>query len=335
MQTIRKFAFGHWYECKPAENGVWYIHWTDGRRSKRQTTRQKNVSGAQAFFDQWLTLLRSEAVFNAVPTIEDLWLAKYGPATSRVTAAWKHLQPVFGHLRPAEVTPELEISYAASRGIAQSTLRLELSLLRSVWNHAVKARLLNLEDTPVLPPLPEPSAPRERVLTDDEITRLFAAAEPGSRVWRFMWLACETAARRTAIQDLTWDQVDFRVGVLDYLVPGTRQSRKRRASVPISSRLRPVLENLHATATSRLVIGPGARINEPLRLVAQRAGVAGVTPHVFRHTAATRMAQDSVALWIIAKILGNTVEQVENVYAKWQPQAHQSAVDSIGKRRAA
>lgn len=331
MQIIRKFANGRWYECRKAENGFWYIHWSENRRSLRATTRQKEISAAQAYLDEWLSLAAAEAAFEARPTIGDLWAAKYAGAPERVMNAWKHLQPVFGHLRPSEVTDAKERAYGAARGVALSTLRLELSLIRSVWNHAIKRRMIRLEDTPVLNALPEPSPPRERHLSADEVARVLSAAEPCSRVWAFAWVASETAARRTAVQELRWSQVDFAVGVICFLPEGQRQTRKRRATVPISARLLPVLLRLKAQSRDQFVIGAGGRINEALRLVAAKAGVAGVTPHVFRHTAATQMAKENVSIWIIAQILGNTVEQVEKVYAKWQPQAHQNAVNLIGK----
>lgn len=336
MQTIRKHARGRWYECRPAANGFWYIHWSEGRRSCRASTRKKTLAEAQAFFDEWLTMEATEAEFNAVPTVAELWTAKYGgDMPDRVEAAWRHLEPVFGHLRPAQVTDRLERQYGKDRGVAPSTLRLELSLLRSVWNHAVKKRTLSINDTPALGPLPEQSPPRDRWLSAEETARVLAAAPEMSRVWRFIWIASETAARRTAIQDLRWSQVDFEVGVIHFLPPGAKQSRKRKASVPISSRLRPVLERMHEARTDEWVIGGGGKINEALRAVGTRAKVDGVTPHVFRHTAATRMAREGVPLWIIANILGNTVEQVEKVYAKYQPEMARAAIDMISKGMAA
>jgi integrase len=54
-----------------------------------------------------------------------------------------------------------------------------------------------------------------------------------------------------------------------------------------------------------------------------------------RHTAATIMARNGVSLWVIAQILGNTLEQVEKNYAKWQPGRHLDAVNLITHRRVA
>lgn len=341
MSSLKKYADGRLYTCKPdPKTGIYYIHWTTpDRRSKRKTTGARSLREAQPFFDEWCALIGSAAETKGKRrlTCAEIWFLKYSDDDERVKYAWANLKPHFGHLKPRDITQEVEDAYKAKRKVAPSTLRLELSLIRSTWAHAVKLHRLDANEVPVLKPLPAPSPPRERVLSEDEIERLFAAAEkPGrERVRLFLHLALNTAARRTAIQELTWEQVDFGVGVIHYLKPGQAQSRKRRASVPMSDALREVLEEASTRRTGTIVIGAGGRINEAVNAVARDAGVPGVTPHVMRHTAATIMARNGVSLWVIAQILGNTLEQVEKTYAKWQPGRHLDAVNVISQRRVA
>lgn len=333
MQSLKKYASGRLYECRKAETGVWYIHWTENRRSKRKSTGARNLRDAQAVFDEFCALIETQGERRDF-TCAELYRMKYDMSDERPTPAWKHLEPHFGSRRPAEITAEMEAKYIRSRNAAPSTIRYELSCLRASWNHAVRKRILRAEDLPVLEPLPPASAPRDRWLTDDEIDRLFAALDRADpRTGLFLWLGLHTAARRNAILELAWDQVDLDVGVIHYLRPGAQQTRKRRASVPISAALRPVLEDAKARATSRYVVGP-MKINEALARLGKRAKVPGLTPHVLRHTAATIMARNGVSLWVIAQVLGNTVEQVEKVYAKWSPGRHADAVNVIGRRSA-
>lgn len=331
MQELVQFANGRKYKCRPSSNGVWYVYWSEGKRSRRASTRQKTVAAAQAFLNEFVRL---ETATSVELTCEDLFEMKYGEANERYTNAWKKLAPFFGDKTPAEVTPADEKAYAKTRKIAPSTLRFELASLRASWNHAVKLGVLTEADLPRLGPLPQQSPPRDRWLSDDEVKRLLEAAPVGTRVGMFLRVALHTAARRTAIQDLTWDQVDWDAdggkGVIHFLKEGDQQTRKRKASVPISSTLRPILERAHAEKVDAYVIGSGARINGAVNLAAERAGVEDVTPHVLRHTAATRMARAGVSLWIIAKVLGNTIEQVEKVYAKYQPEMARMGVEAIG-----
>ena len=327
---IRVYHEGVTYEARPNDAGIWYVHWSENRRTIRRSTGTRERSEALAFVEEFTH--HAKRPETSVPTCEALYRMKYPEGeTERADIAWKALGPVFGHLLLTEVTREREAAYKKKRGVAKSTLRTELSMLRASWNSAVRQNIVSADDVPLLDPLPPASAPRDRVLTREEVAKLFEGAKHHERVHRFLWLALQTGARRTAIQELTWRQVDWDSGVVHYLPEGAVQSSKRRASVPISAALRPILQAAYEARASddEPVIGPGARINEQLDRVAAQAGVSGVTPHVLRHTAATFMARNGVPLWIIAKVLGNTLEQVENVYAKYQPGMAQAAVDGI------
>ena len=148
----------------------------------------------------------------------------------------------------------------------------------------------------------------------------------------------QKAARKQAILDLTWDRVDFETGMIHYAVPGRKQTKKRRPSVPISARLRPVLERMKREATGDVVLDHGADIWNSVQAVVVRAGRApkrggktrpGISPHTLRHTAATHMARRGVPLYDIAGVLGNTLAMVEKVYAHHCPGRLRSAVDMI------
>lgn len=335
MQQITRYANGKRYTCKPASNGVWYIYWSENRRSKRQSTGQKDEASADAFLDEWLKLETAPA---SVLTCRDIWTMKYPDSDDKASPVHypgKALMAFFGDKRPCDVSQAMENEYVRKRGVAASTIRLELSLLRSSWNNAVRRRVLSADDIPALDPLPKPSPPRERWLRDDEVENLIKTAEDYiPRIWAFLHVALETGARRTAISELKWSQVDWETGVIHFLPEGAQQSRKRRASVPISKRLRPILEQLYEDRRDDFVIGAGGPVNDGLKRVAKKAGVRGVSPHVLRHTAATRMARRGVPLWLIAKVLGNTIEQVESVYAKHTPDMLVDAVNAISGKAA-
>jgi integrase len=98
----------------------------------------------------------------------------------------------------------------------------------------------------------------------------------------------------------------------------------------MSDRLYLVLRRAYDERTGPYVLDTTRNINRELTALAERAGVARVTPHVLRHTAATQMARRGVSLWTIAKLLGDTSATVEAVYAKWQPEWGREAVELTG-----
>jgi integrase len=349
--------------------GVWYVHWSDQRRSKRKSLGTRSAHEAQARFADWLKLdLRNKADEGGARvdfTVAELWtvydtkhvqtnVMPAGRAT--IGYAWKNLQLHFGPLQVAAV-PDAIDGYVAKRkaaGAAPATIRREVATLlaglrfcstKGAGRLIAKEVVAELDDVA----LPPDSEPRDRWLKMDEVQRLLDAAAAGrrgdrlSRVERFLWLALFTAARKEALLELTWDRVDFETNTIHLNVPGRRLTKKRRADVTIASQLRPVLERAHKERTGALVLDHAADdMWASIQYVAIRAGFSdqkvgrgespkatGISPHVLRHTAATHMARRGVPLWTIAQILGNSVVMVEKVYAKWQPSDAAGTVDHI------
>lgn len=350
-----------------AGNGFFYAVWSDQGRSKRKSMGTQDPRVAQDRFAQWL-LMRNEigAGTGRSFTVAEAW-AVYaehhiptiaGPRT--LAFNWQNLRPHFGDL-PVEGADQTAVDgYVAKRTsgrlgrpVKPQTVRKELSALFAALKFSATPphRLYDpsLVQTVTMPPAGEP---RDRWLRMDEVQRLLDAAArlrrgPHlSKVERFLWLALETAARQQAILDLTWDRVDFEINVIHFDVPGRRTTKKRRVSVPISTALRPVLERAWRERTNNLVVGTPSKCWASVQMVALEAGfkgerpkpgqkprATGISPHVFRHTAATHMARRGVPLWSIAKILGNTLKMVERVYAKWCPQDAAGTVDMISGGR--
>lgn len=355
-------------ELKPGENGFYYVHWTEGRRSKRVSTRTKDMDAAKAFYGQWLLMEKSAPAGGAEFTVSDLWVvykAKHidvkVASKETLETAWKNLDASFGRLHMSEITQDVVDNYVEKRGLGKigrpskpSTARRELSALLAClnWCAAPKRKLI----APALVPqfdLPAAGEPRERWLRAEEVERLLAAAAvlrrgvKLSRGERFLWLALETAARKQAILELTWDRVDFQTNVIHYNVPGRVKTKKRRASVPISKALRPILEQAFKERVNDLVMSNQGSVWSTVQLIAIEAGfggkrpallrsekpkATGVSPHVLRHTAATHMARNGVPLWTIAGILGNTMTMVEKVYSHHCPDGLRSGIEQISGR---
>ncbi|MGE0211794.1 MAG: tyrosine-type recombinase/integrase [Parvibaculaceae bacterium] len=329
-----------------------YITWTDDRRSKRRSTGTTSMAEAQIFFANWLLAERADPAATTSATVADLWSVyrKKHEVASPVTldASWKNLEPVFGRRLLSEITQDMIEDYTTQRTkgsigrpSTSATIRREITALKAClsWCASPKRKLIPAASLPHID-LPPGADPKDRWLRADELQILVNAVvstrDGGrlSRLERFVWLALETAARKTAIYELTWDRVDFETSVVHYNVPGRRKTKKRRASVPISKSLLPVLqrafeERLDTTSLRGHVLDNAEDLGPALKTLAKKAGLEDVTPHVLRHTSATHMARRGIPLWKIAKVLGNTVAQVERVYAHHAPEGLTDAIESI------
>ena len=173
--------------------------------------------------------------------------------------------------------------------------------------------------------------PRDRWLTPDEQVRLIAAAE--GHVRTFVILGVHTGARKGAILGLTWDRVDFDRGMVTYVDPDRAETKKKRAVVPMNATVRAALVRAREKARTEYVIEyHGAMVGNVKKAFAracQRAGLEGVTPHVLRHTCATRLAMAGVSLDEIADYLAADPATISRHYRKFQPDYLRRAADAL------
>ncbi|MGX5775493.1 tyrosine-type recombinase/integrase [Methylorubrum zatmanii] len=334
------------------ENGRYYIHWTEGRRSFRRTTGTADLAAAQRTLGAFLISQTSaesqrKQTVDHHATVEDVWILYLGsldpnkPSVIRYRSVGRHLVEGLGSLPVVTLKQAHVDRYVRDRATGRigrkaktGTIWLELNTLRTAIGYGIRKKLISAADKPDLTFLDPPEA-RDRWLRVEEARRLFGVIESArdgarlSRLERFVWLAVETAARKAVIERLTWDQVDLEARVIHYHRAGDRRTKKRRPSVPISDSLLPVLQRAYAERTNHYVLDTPRKLNAGLTAAAKRASVPDVTPHVLRHTAATWMARRGVPLFTIAGVLGNTLAMVEKVYAKHCPEALAEAVNRI------
>ena len=313
------------YRLAPMPSGRFGIFWTEGGRTRRVSTRTADRRRADAELVRFVAGLLSNPPPDA-PTlgaILDGYLAeRSGRVASHVTLAFsaKPLKALLGDLAPAHLSQGQINDYARRRalmGRKPGTIIRELVTLRAALNWAARERWIASAPAfrmPVTAP-----APSGRWLTRTEARKLIAAAT-APHLKLFVRLALGTAARAGALLELEWSRIDFERGLID-LGPG--RGRKRRAVVPVNPKLAAALRRAAKARTTDRVIEYGGRpvasVKKAFRAAAARAGLAGASPHVLRHTAATWMVMAGVPLAQIARFLGDSEATVERVYGKHAP----------------
>lgn len=311
--------------------GKYVVVWTDaaGNR-KRHSLGTADRSEAKALFARAIADLQRRPAPEA-GTIDSLFDAYIeakkieGKNTARMEFVQIALKDHFGHIDPNDLTIEMAQDYerkAKKRGKSAATIHTELGYLRTCLSYAKKRKWLTTE-TYVW--VSEKGAPRERHLSREEARQLVDACElPHMKL--FVALALTTAGRAGAVLDLTWDRVNLKRGIIDLKNPERGETRKGRATVPISDWVVPMLQDARRGAISDWVVEWGGKkltkINKGFRAAVARAGLgADVTPHTLRHTAAVWMAEAGVRMEEIAQYLGHTDSRTTyRVYARYSPE---------------
>jgi integrase len=136
----------------------------------------------------------------------------------------------------------------------------------------------------------------------------------------FILIGLYTGARKGAILELRWLQVDLERGRIDFNPPGRKRTSKGRPVIPIPRGLLWFLKSARKRGGDMgyVVNRDGAPVGDIKRGFAtacDKAGLDDVTPHTLRHTAGTWMAQAGVPMWEIAGYLGHSHERTSELYS--------------------
>jgi integrase len=324
--------------------GVWEVRWSEPS-GPRQITRTWSTGAreraaadakAQEFWDARAAIEVHAGATRVRECVEGYLRAAENRGVT-ATQRWS-LAPVaalMGHKAVIGLSSDDIEDYREQRqrkGIQTGTVRRELGAFVAALNWATKQKKLGLtkHDLPDVE-LGAASPPRRVYLTKPEEQDFWdraladtTGAGELSRVARYVALALGAAQRSQANLELTWDRVDFERGLIDFNPPGRPITIKRRAVVPIADRLLPVLERARRESLARgepasaLVCGPGA-IRKAWTTWLSRTPYGHIHPHDLRRTWASLAVQAGRPVYEVAKVLGDTVEMVENVYGVFAP----------------
>lgn len=294
-----------------------------GKDAEGRTWRRSLRTSDRAEAERRLRDARYETPADTIEDAMSLYLAEKRTQNARsyqsMLTAWRALKPVFGHLRPDQVNRDLCRSYASKRrrgGVSNGTIIKDLGVLKAGlrWNNKA---------TPAVFEMPLAPLPRDRYITRQEHLRLIEACNL-PHIKLFVVLAWDTAARASALLDLTWDQVDF-IRRQIRLSKSTEGKRKGRATVPVEDDTMALLTAAYEARTCDFVIEWGGHqvksVKRAFADACQRANLKDVSPHVIRHSAAVKMAESGVPINEIAQFLGHTDPAITyRVYARYSPE---------------
>ena len=316
--------------------GIYQIEWSEGGKTRRQSTGSRESEAAEQF------LVEFEATYNlpdepsrkSIEAILDGYLDdRKGRVVdhARLVEAATAIKKQIGWMDADQIRPSVSRQYADRRNAQNGTIIKELGTLRAALNWAVRERWIDIAPAVEMPPKPDH---KDRWLDEQECARLVdACITPHVRL--FVVIALNTAARKRAIESLTWTQVDLEARRINFNQKGRARTKKGRAVVPINNTLLADLSEAYSVRTCKHVLEwngkPAGNIKKAFGKAARRAGLIDVTPHVLRHTCATRMAMAGVPMEKIQKMLGHTnIAVTSGIYAHYHPDWLTDAADVLG-----
>jgi integrase len=174
---------------------------------------------------------------------------------------------------------------------------------------------------------------RTRVLTDDEIRRIWKAADakpgPFGALIKFILL---TATRRNQAARMAWHEItkndsEVKIGETlwdkiradDWTIPARRSKTKADVVLPLSRAASRVLAKIPRIGRGHFVFTydgerPIKGFAKPKRALDQTAGVTGWTIHDLRRTARTLMSRAGVSADVAERCLGHTIGGIRGTY---------------------
>ncbi|MCR4293833.1 MAG: tyrosine-type recombinase/integrase [Candidatus Kuenenia sp.] len=247
----------------------------------------------------------------------------------------KHLNPYFGNKKLSEISQKKIVEYKVLRkgeGAKPATVNRELAMLSKAFSLAFKEWEWVSENPVSKVRKEKEDNEKDRWLTLDEEKRLLEASP--------QWLKdiiifnLHTGFRIDELLSLEWPRVNLFNKTI--LIQKSKNGKPR--TLPLNQIVIDILVEKSKVRNIKndLVFASGAgtkidsdNLRRALDRALQKAGIRDVTPHTFRHTFATRLAQRGVDIYKIAKLLGHKDIRMTLRYAHHCPDSLRDGIQIL------
>jgi integrase len=277
------------------------------------------------------------------PLFEDMAqeYLRYYAANRRPRSVRRHemacraLRPLFAGKRLADITPFNVERYKQERkraGVSEVTINRELAFLKNLFTKAMEWGKVAENPVKKVRLYREDNA-RTRFLTDDEEANLIASCGPQLKL--LVVAAINTGFRASELLSLTWQDIDFRRGVVSVRAGYVKNGEAR--SVPMNDTLTMVLKSARVNCAEGEQVFRNQR-GQPYRSyrtaferAVHQAGIRDFTFHDLRHTFASRLVMAGVDLATVKELMGHKHITMTLRYAHLSSDHKRAAVKKLDK----
>jgi integrase len=245
------------------------------------------------------------------------------------------LKPFFKGLYLFKISARKIEEYKRKRleEVMPATVNRELALLKTMFNLAIKWKLIYENPVKAVKSLQEPKH-KYRILNEDEAKRFImaASASASKHLKPIILIALNTGMRRGEILSLRWHDIHLDEKYIE-VRPEIAKSGKRRL-IPINGMIEDALNRVERngefvfcnTKTGK----PLTTVRKAFLTACDKAKIGYVRFHDLRHTAGTWMVMSGIDLVTVKEILGHASIETTMRYAHPTPETKRRAVEVLG-----
>ena len=269
--------------------GSWVVHYDASAGTVEQSLEVTSLTDAFEKLGR-LDLLHGDSENPTFAEFLEEFRMNFGSWSERTwrgnAGTLKKLQREFGreklrHIRPRQIQGYL-MRRRKEDGITEATANRYLATLKVMFGAAKLWDYLDESPTDGIKMLKEQSK-IPHALTEDELGRLIDNCS--GLVRDVVIVAADTGLRRSELQRLRWDDVDFEHRMLT-----VKQSKNRKYRViPMTERVVQLLLQRQCECGDEEHVLPFTDVGRSLKTAAKRAGIGHVHLHCLRHNADCRI----------------------------------------------
>ncbi|MCD6222010.1 site-specific integrase [bacterium] len=249
--------------------------------------------------------------FELVNKYEDFIVSNKSESTvRREKGILEKVKNYFGNCPVNSITQNKIEGYLNAQKVSNASLNREIAVLKHMFKKAVEWGYLKENPARKIKKL-KVQEKKIRYLTDREIKRILDVCD---EEWRDIFLFfLYTGLRLSEFVNLSWDDVDFKKGLI--AVQKTKSYKARY--IPMSKEIRSILKKWRKR--EKPCKFSADYISHKVREICKKVGIFDVSPHILRHTFASRLVMNGVPLRVVKELLGHSDIKTTMVYSHLAP----------------
>ncbi len=234
--------------------------------------------------------------------------------------------------RLSEITTWLIKGHHQARVTSGARIRAnrEVAVLKNLFNFAIRMGFYEGGNPTAGIKLPKEPWQKVRYLEPEEESRLLQQLKEPLRTLVIVGIHCGIRVKSEGLP-LKWTHIDLKRGLLSVEAAFAKNGEQR--VIPLNTTVSQALVNLKEGKTNGYIFAkngiPYREIGKSFKRACQRANLPGVSPHVLRHTFASRLVMNGVDLRTVQDLGGWKNIGMVMRYAHLSPDHKKQAVERL------